>query len=278
MPIELKEIINALGVTDIDPEKNTIEDFNNSFNSHFIRQTDVLKDETIKSKIVGNVLGKLSTHAAQTFGLTKQDVDGVKFEEILGKIKGKYDSQINELSEKAGQGNDEKLTATLKKLGELESQLKIKEQGLVEWQQKYENVEKESNGKIKELKINYTLGKVKESLAPKFSDEYTKNELVKTGFDTHINNTYIFDLDENDTPVVKLKKTGEFVKSKKKSGAIATPDEVLEMEMDAKGVLKKNNADTNKKLPIFVPAKEGEQKAPAINPNALERIAKLQNR
>lgn len=50
------------------------------------------------------------------------------------------------------------------------------------------------------------------------------------------------------------------------------------MEMDAKGVLKKNNADTNKKLPIFVPAKEGEQKAPAINPNALERIAKLQNR
>ena len=104
MPVELKDLINSLGITDFDPEKNTIEDFNNSFNSHFIKQTDVLKDETIKSKIVGNVLGKLSTHAAQTFGFTKQDVDGVKFEEILGKVKTKYETQIAELAEKAGVG------------------------------------------------------------------------------------------------------------------------------------------------------------------------------
>jgi len=276
MPLQVKELIDSLGL-EIDPEKATAEDFTTAFNGKFISQDNVLKDETIKTKIVGNVFGKLSTHAAQTFGLSKQDVDGVKFEDILGKIKSKYETQLTDLQKKAGEGNDEKLNAALKKQGELESLLGIKDKSIEELQAKFEATTNEFTGKMKAYKIGNYLSKVKETLAPKFSDEYSKNELVKTGFESHINNTYEFDLDEHDTPVVKLKATGEYVKSKAKAGKIATPEEVFELEMAAKNVLKKNNADSNRKIATFEPPKDGGGSGTVkINPNALDRIAKLQ--
>jgi hypothetical protein len=111
---------------------------------------------------------------------------------------------------------------------------------------------------------------VRETLTSKFSDEYNKNELVKTGFESHINSTYVFELDEKDTPVVKLKADGSFVKSKLKAGHIATPEEVYLSEMDAKGVLKKNNATNQKNIANFADNKDSKSK---LHPKFLAKVS-----
>ncbi len=279
MALTAKELATALGL-EIDTETATIDVFTEGFNGKYVNRDTAFKDEDLRKKITGNVFGKLGTVAAQTFGLASGEVDGKKVEDILTLVKTKYDTQIADLTAKSGQGNDEKLNAAIKLQGELEAKLKIKDDGIAEWQKKYEDFEKESTGKVKGLKISHVLGKTKETLNGKFSDEYVKNEMIREGFNNYIEKTYRFDLDENDKPVVYSIKDNKPVSSKIKAGEIATPEEVFEMEMAAKGVLKKNNLDGNQRKPIFTQDNKDKIVPPThrINPKAQAAIEKAQNR
>jgi len=264
--LELKEVLTALGI-EADPEKLTSDEFKTNIDSKFVLRENVLKDEDIKKKFTGGVFGKLTTKTAQLFDLSKSEYDGKQYEEILSTVKERYDSKINELSKRAGEGNDKKVEDALKKAAEYELKLQAAEDGLKTWEKKYNEETQNFGSKIKEFKLNDQLSKVRESLTPKFSDEYQKNELVKTGFEAHISNTYVFDLDEKDEPIVKLKADGTPVKSKIKVGHFATPEEILLAEMDAKGVLKKNNVKEKKIISTFANNNGGGKSK--VHPNAL---------
>lgn len=268
MAIELKDIIASLGI-DADVEKLTAEDFKTQVEAKYVLRDIALKDPEINTKIQGLIYGKANTKAAQIFGLKSGDVDGKKLDEIFTLVKSNYDTQINALTEQASKGNDKKIEELTKKLADIQSELSVKDAGLQEWEKKYTAEITDREGKLKSYKLNDKINKVHQSLSDKFTEDYKKNELVRTGFETHINNTYVFDLDDKDEPVVKLKADGSFVKSKLKAGHIATPEEIYLSEMDAKGVLKKNNAENKKVITNFVSDKGEKSK---LHPKFLAKV------
>jgi hypothetical protein len=272
MAIELKDVLSTLSI-DADVEKLTPEEFKAQVESKYVLRDIALKDPDINTKIQGLIYGKTSTKLAQTFGLKSSDVDGKKMDEIFNLVKSNYDTQIQALTEQVGKSDDKKLTELQKQLAEAQSQLSVKDAGLQEWETKYATDVTAKENILKDYKLSNAIGKVRENLITKFSDEYTKNDLVKTGFETHINNTYIFDLDEKDNPVVKLKADGSFVKSKVKAGHIATPEEIFLNEMEAKGVMKKNNLQ-EKKITTF--ANEGKEGKSTVHPNAQKALERFQ--
>jgi len=200
--ITTEQLIEALGYTVEDAEKVTLDDIKTHVDTKFVLRDNVLKDDEIKKKITGKVLGSIGTKAAQIFGLKSSEIDGKPLEEIMNLANARYASKIEELEANAGKGNDKKVEELTKQLGELSQKAKIAEDGLKQWEEKYNAENSQWAGKLKEYKLNDKVSKVKQSLQDKFTEDYSKNELVKAGFESHINNTYIFDLDENDNPVV----------------------------------------------------------------------------
>lgn len=275
MAIELKDILSTLSI-DADVEKLTPEEFKTQVESKYVLRELALKDPDINTKIQGLIYGKANTKAAQTFGLKSSDIDGKKLDEIFSLVKTNYDTQINALTEQASKGNDKKVEELQKQLTEMQSTISVKDAGLQEWEKKYATDVTAKENILKDYKLSSAIGKVRENLLPKFSEEYTKNELVKAGFEAHINNTYVFDLDEKDNPIVKLKADGSFVKSKVKAGHIATPDEIFLTEMDLKGVMKKNNAESKKVLTTF--AIEGDKGKSTVHPNAQKALERFQTK
>jgi len=271
MALELKDILSALSI-DADIETLTSDEFKTQVESKYVLRDLALKDEDIKKKITGQLFGKLNTKTAQIFGLKSSDVDGSPLEDILTKVKTNYDTQITALTEQAGKGNDKKVEELTAKLNDLQSTLSIKEAGLSDWEKKYNADVTAKENVLRDYKLSSAIGKVRETLMPKFSEEYTKNDLVKAGFEAHINNTYAFDLDENDNPIVKLKADGSLVKSKLKAGHIATPDEIFLVEMESKGVMKKNNADNKKVITTFA---QGDTTKSKVHPNAQAALERL---
>lgn len=270
MAIEVKDILTSLGVENPDLEKLTLDEFKTHVSSKYVLRDEVLKDETIKNKFTGTVLGKLSTKAAQEFGLTSGEVKDKSMEDIFGLAKTKYETQIADLSKRAGEGNDKKVEEALKAKLELEVKLKNAEEGLQTWEQKFNTEVADREGKLKEYKLNDKISKVKSSLTDKFTEEYKKDELKRAGFESHINSTYIFELDEKEEPVVKLRADGSIVKSTAKIGHSATPDEIFLKEMEAKGVLKKNNGKEKNIIPTFTPDKDKGNSG--LHPKFLERV------
>jgi hypothetical protein len=272
MAIELKELLTSLGL-DADPEKLTADEFKTQVGAKYVLRDEVLKDEEIKTKFTGHVFSKLSTKAAQEFGLTSGEVKDKKMEEIFTIVKGKYDVKIAELTEQAGKGNDKKVEELTAKLTTLQSELGLKENGLKEWETKYNTEVEQKEKTLRNYKLTDKISKVQTSLTDRFTDEYKKNELVRTGFEKHLSDTYEFDLDDKDAPIVKLKADGTVVKSKKTIGHAATPEEIFLQEMESKGVLKKNNAKEEKIITKF--AIEGEKGKVKVHPNAQRNAERL---
>lgn len=271
MALELKDVLAVVGIDEADIEKLTPEDVKGHVEKLYVLKDNVYKDPEIKKTITGKAFGGVTTEFVRTFGLKHSDVEGKKLEEVFPLVKEKYESTIKELSEKAGAGNDKKLEEALKERAKIEAERDLARQGLSELEKKLQETELNTQNTIKTFKLNDKLGKVKESLAPKFTEEFTKNELVKTGFEAHIASKYAFDLDDKDNPIVISKADGKPVGSKTKAGHTATPEEVLLAEMDALGVLKKNNAKNDvqrKTLHTFADNTDGVKKS-KVHPNAL---------
>ena len=275
MPLEITDVLASLGI-DKKPEEITADEFKSVVGEKYVLKESVLKDESIKKQITGKVLGTISTNLAKELGLTSGEIKDKTVEEIVGAYKQKVADQITKLEEEGKKGNDKKIEDLLKKQGEFEAAIKLKDDGLKEWENKYNTDIASERNSVKKFKLDSLVGKLKTDLAPKFSDEYTKDELKRAGFDAHMNNTYDFDVDENDKLVIKLK-DGSLVKSKKVIGNTATAEEVFEMEMEAKGVLKKNNATNTKVITTFAqPNNEGGGTGKSkIRPNALKNQARL---
>lgn len=273
--IKTEDLISALGFKIEDAETITLDDIKTHVDTSYVLRENVLKDDEINRKITGKTLGSLATKAAQTFGFKHSEIDGKQLVEIFDMVKVANEQRVAELEEKAGKGNDKKVEELQKTLLQREAEKKLAEDGLKQWEEKYNAESGNWETKLKQYKLSDKVSKAKESLKDKFTEDFTKNELVKTGFESYLSSTYDFDLDEKDNVIVKAK-DGSIVKSKKTVGHAATLDEILLTEMDAKGVLKKNNANDNKKVVTFAQeAITGEVK---INAKAAQRIAELQSK
>src|SRR3990167_7486955 len=102
--------------------------------------------------------------------------------------------------------------------------------------QEYEGYKKEVVNKFKSSNINRfkkeALGKLE------FKQDITPVE--KMGFESVLNEKYDFDLDENESPFIKDKKTGQRIASKKVIGQFMTAEEILNEELIANKLAKIN--------------------------------------
>lgn len=249
MAVTIKDLAAAVGVEVEDENTLTVEDFTAKVSEKYILKDAALKDEGLRSQMVGKVLGAATTKAAQILGLKASDVEGKKIEEVIELGATNLKSELEKLKADGGKPNDKKVEELTKKLGELEGVVRMKEEGLTTLQSQLDEVTKTSSQKLKDYKLNDKKTKVFSTLVDKFSDDYVKNELVKTGFNSYFDNEYVLDLDEKEESiVVKRKKDGSLVQSKTKAGHAATFEEILLSEADAKGILKKNNGGVQKPI------------------------------
>ncbi len=237
----IKELAGAIGLPVQDEEELTLADFTKHLESKYTLTDNVLKDETIRRKVVGRVLGSLGVKAAQTFGLTKSEIDGKELEEIFATVKSHHAKAL-ELAGADNQGAIIKVEELNQLLASKETELQTLTAKQTELDEQYQLNLQQWEAKMKAYKLNDQVTKAKATVADKLTDEFNKNKLVRTGFDTHFESLYETELNDAEELVVKSKATGEVVKSKTNNAKPATLDELYLQEAEAKGIVKKNNA------------------------------------
>lgn len=238
MALESKEILKALGL----PED--LEDITKVVSKHnesYLLKSEAHEDDDVKSKTLGAALGSIDTEAKRLFGFSSEDIKGHKTVEILKKGVEKFKSQITELQ---GASSDEIVKKKDKEIETLKGQFEQYKGELEKVVQEKQELEANFTTKLKDYKVKNHLRDSKSKLA--FVDKIS--DVSKRGFDAVIEDKYTFDLDDKDNFVVRTK-DGKKVTNPKQSGTFLSPDEVLNMELEAAGLKKLNNQKGGNELP-----------------------------
>lgn len=258
--MELKDLLETLDMSDI----KDVEAFKEKFNEKFIARSQALEDEEItgkiKSKIIGLTSGSIVTLAKREFGLTSEEVKDKKYEEVLELAAQKTKEKMQELEGKAGQSNDEALKTLQTKLDKLKLEREEYKGLLDSTKTEYETFKADSEAKFKNLKISTAFGKLKETVAPKLSENMS--EADRFYFENKIKESFKFDFDEKDTLQV-LDSEGKRIQNPKKIGTFLTPEEAVEMKAAELKYLKQN--------PGGKPAPAQQQQQQQVQPQGVER-------
>lgn len=241
MAITAKEVLELFGFEG-DAENATIEELEQFKDTTYIGRKIAATDPDIISQATGRVTGAALTAAkrgAKSLGIeiNPDDIKGMKIEETIDFINEKVAAKLQSLEETAKSGNDKKANEALA--------------ALEDWKKKYKEIEELSENRLNELntikqnaaseiknyKISDKFGKIKSSIP--FSEN--ANELTLKGFDNHLKENFIYELDENENPVM-LSKDGSRIISANKID-FETPENIIKREADKFGILKKNNAN-----------------------------------
>lgn len=237
MPIEAKELLTYAG---IDPEKfEKLEDAKAAFDESFIKK-DGVKDLLIKQPeladgIIGkrmNIIERKTLSLLEEAGLEVDEFKGKKIEEVfdaalpkfkehLGKLKQSDDGKVKELNELL-----EKTKSSLKDTKSLLDATKT------DFDQFKTNVVQEK----RQLKIDDYFNQAYNSVD--FSPE--ADEVKKIGFKAIVKEKYKIDLDEQDKPIVIDSKTNERIKDPNKHGQFMELTDLLKVEAEKTGVIRKN--------------------------------------
>jgi len=241
MALEVKDIIESLGI-EIDLATAKVEDFKKKIDERFITLEDAHTNPDIIKKANGNFGFEVDDTIYKSFkdlGIEKAELKTIPTtKEKIQFIAQKAFDTVKELKEHAGKGNDEKVIKLQKDLEKIQGQAGQYKTELEKTAGELEKTKSEFTSQLKGFKVNSIMKDAKGKLA--WSDQV--NEITKLGFDVKLSEKYVLDLDENDNPVLMDKK-GQKIPHPKKTGTFLTIDEVLDMELDAAGLKKKNNLD-----------------------------------
>lgn len=272
----LKEIAELTNYKLEDEKDFDLAKFKAHLDANYILKENVDKDEELKKKITGQTFGKMYTKLAKDFGLKSSEVDGKPYEEVFALVKSKHEAQINEVKTAAANTPDERV---VKLQTELENERTAKtdlEKALEETKANSEKALTEKDGQLKSIKLNTLLEKEFGNVS--FVDEYHKDPLKKAGFNAIISQKYRFGLDENDKPIA-TDAEGKPVKHPKKTGHFAEIADILLMEAENNGLLKKNTAETvTRKIGIRIGGENAEADAKKVHANARKHEQKLAER
>lgn len=233
----------------------TEDDFKAQFESKFGVKDLLLKDPAFTGKIFGQRIGSIENKTrslAKKMGIefTKEELENKDVEATIELSFTKI-AEINKKAmedlEKSTKGTvDEQVKTWKEKYTQLESKHKDVEGLLTKTSSEFEGYKKEQANKSKFETING----FKKSAIGKLEFKQDINPIEKIGFESHIDSKYEFDLDENQTPFIKDKKTGQRVPSKKTIGQFMTAEEILQEELIA-NKLAKINKDGGKPAPKY---------------------------
>jgi hypothetical protein len=273
--MEAKDLLKAMGIEEV----NTIEDFNEKFNSRFLTRETAILDDEVKSKITGRITGAIGTIIKREFGLEPSEIKDLKWEDALKKGAEKLKQEKAELEELAGKGSDEKLN-------ELQDKIKKYEKSISDYKTNLElttnlvaQKETEYTQAIKSLKVENIIKDSKSKISSKIKSNMTEAE--KFYFEHKIKESIDLDFDEKGDIIV-LSKNGERMQNPNKIGAFMSVDEAIEKIAGDANILIKNNSGQSNQLPIVQTAsnnnstkKEADKN---IHPSILARREKMLKR
>lgn len=249
MPLEAKELIEYLG---FDASKITdIESFKKEFEPEagkpvFIR-ADKVEHSHVYPNIAGKLLGSIQTKVksiAKKYGVDfdPEELKDKKVEDIFElsaeKIAGSHKAIIDELNEKVGKGNDERVKEWETKYQKLESKYNDTKSLAEKIGSEFEGFKGTAAQQLK----NYKLDIVKKDIFGKAKIKQNASELELLGFKTKFAEKYDLDLDENENVFIKDRKTGTRIQSKTKASDFADPVEVINEFVVEIGLHEKNPA------------------------------------
>jgi molybdopterin converting factor small subunit len=271
--MELKEILEKLDLpAEIAESDKPEEAFVNAFKAKYISKEMALNDKDIVSKVSGKFFGPLNTKLKQVFGFTHSEIEGKKIEEIIDMGGEKFNTEISTLKETATKGNDEKLSSLTEELDKAKKSAHKYKTDLETLSTTYQQDQEKWKGELKNHKVNYILNTEKSKVP--FIDGISP--VQKAGYETILKEKYIFDIDDQENPVVYDAKTKEPIQNPKKVGSYYGVKDVLEIEAASNGLLKQNNVKPSEvKKPVTTTSSELAQNGRKVHPNALKLSEQL---
>lgn len=222
----LKEVLSSLDTPEeitnglLSGEKE-IKDFEEYKDETFIAKKLAYSDKDIKAGIIGNITTKINKHFMDKFGLSKEDIEDKKVEDLVDMIQENHESAIKKIKEESGQEDDEKVKTLQSKVTELETSAKDWENKFMEANKEKDQMRQDFDGKVKEFKINDLLSGYRKQVETELIKEISP--LEKKGFEQEISK-YKFDLSEDGTDLIPLNEDGTKVLNNKKTGHANTLD------------------------------------------------------
>lgn len=261
-------ILTFLG---FEADKNkTEEEFKANFETKFGIKDQLLKDPAFTGKIFGQKIGSIEAKVksnAKKMGVefTPEEIKDKGVEDILElsftKIADMNKKAMDDM-EKASKGTvDEQVKDWKVKYKSVEDKLKDTEGLLVKTTNDFDGYKKEQVTRFKSENIN----RFKKEVIGKLEFKQDISPVEKMGFETVLDKKYEFDLDENQTPFVKDRTSGQRIPSKKVTGQFMTADEILQDELIANKLAKINkNGGQPASQPAGQPIPQGTE--PVRNP------------
>lgn len=215
--MEIKDLFKEL---DLPEDIDSIDKFKETFHSSFVSRKLADADDEIVNRIVGKRMGSIETAIKRELGVEGEEAKGKKVEELISIGASKLKAQLEEVKKAAPTDAKEweaKLNAAFQERDQFKQLVKAKEE-------EFEGFKNEALTKEKNLKLNFNLNAIKGKI--KWSE--TASEIVKKGFDAHINENYVFDFEDGDKLVVKGK-DGNPIPNEKKTGFLS-PEELFTLE------------------------------------------------
>lgn len=250
MAITVKDIGEILGLKDIDETKSTAEEIKAALDEKFVSREYAPKDEKIQKAIFGKRIGEVRTKIKQLGEFDAKELDDVELVPMIEKLDEKYKAQINALKESGTAGKDKRVADLEKLLEDKEKSLKAYKEGLDEKEAKINEITTSYTENLKSYKTNHKLDEIKSKLP--FVEDYSKKEVLRTGFESIVKTKFKFNLNEKDELEV-FTADGNPIKHPKKTGEFLKPDELLFQVAEEQGLIKKNNAPDKNKPVLIIP-------------------------
>lgn len=250
MAITVKDIGEILGLKDIDETKATAEEIKSALDEKFVSREHAHKDEGIRNAIVGKTLGSIRTKAKKLFEFDSKEIEKKDIEDILEEVNTKFESKLKEAKEAGGQGKDKRVSDLEILVADKDKSIAAYKTGLEEKEAKINELTNSYTENLKNYKTGHKLDEIKSKLP--FVEDYSKKEVLRTGFESMVKSKYKFNL--NDKEELEVFTTdGNPIKHPKKTGEFLKPDELLMQLAEEQGLIKKNNASDKNKPVLIIP-------------------------
>jgi hypothetical protein len=251
--IETKDLIESLGYK---PEDfKSVDEFREKISTDWIRKANAEKDEGIKAAIIGtfaNRIEKVINNGASEFGikLTDDDFREAKYSDerakiVLGKIKSHFDTTTSELKKLADSKGKEFAGEIQTKYETLEKNYNSVLGLNKDLEKQVTEKEKAANETIKAFKISDYKTKSEEKARGFWKDNPSTFEVI--GFKKTIEDKYDVEIDDKEGAIVFDKATKQRIKNPNVVNSFLSYDQVIEMELKAAGLDKKNPHGGDKK-------------------------------
>lgn len=249
------------------------EQFLNQFNEKFIEVDKAHTLQAVKDRAIGERMRQLTSGVLDVVkifdpSVSFRSLEKESLEENLKLAKTKAEGYKSDLDVKLKDGSDKRVNDLMKEIEDKNKTIESYKSASETVSAEYEAFKNSSQEEIKNYKINHQIDNLKSKMT--FRDDIT--DIERTGFQTFLNSNYNFSLNEQDEVIAK-DKNGELIKNKNKAGTFLSPLEVFNLIAEENKLLKKNNADINKKN-IFVPKSDEGQKN-KLPENYLKRVKSI---